>query len=89
MRILLAPRFAKRLKRLHSSEKKILDRQVSKLIESPTIGDPKVGDLAGIYIYKFKMKDQLWLIAYEVESKNSMTLLAMGPHENFYRDLKR
>jgi mRNA-degrading endonuclease RelE of RelBE toxin-antitoxin system len=89
MRILLSPRFSKQLKRLHPSEKKVLDRQISKVAESPTIGDPKVGDLEGVYIYKFKIKDQLWLLAYELESKSSLTLLAMGPHENFYRDLKR
>jgi len=89
MRILLSPRFSKQLKRLHPAEKKVLDRQINKLIETPNLGDLKIGDLAGVYIYKFKVKDQLWLLAYELESKTSLTLLAMGPHENFYRDLRR
>jgi addiction module RelE/StbE family toxin len=89
MRILLSPRFSKQLKKLHQSEKKVLDKQVLKISETPNIGDPKVGDLAGIYIYKFKIKDQQWLLAYEIESKNSITLLMLGAHENFYRDLKK
>ncbi len=54
------------------------------------IGDAKVGDLAGVRVYKFKMNGQLILLAYEVfGSEDVIKLLALGSHENFYRDLKR
>ena len=50
----------------------------------------KVGDLAGIRVYKFKMVDQLTLLAYTFEDETvTLTLLVLGSHQNFYRDLKR
>ncbi|MFA5918025.1 MAG: type II toxin-antitoxin system RelE/ParE family toxin, partial [Candidatus Nanopelagicaceae bacterium] len=57
--------------------------------QDPLLGEPKKGDLEGFYIYKYKMKTQLWLLAYTVESDEVMTLRLVGPHENFYRTLKR
>ena len=52
-------------------------------------GEAKVGDLAGIQVYKFKMTGQLFLLAYRVLDTQTIKLLMAGPHENFYRDLKR
>ena len=50
----------------------------------------KKGDLNGVQVYKFKMVKQLTLLAYEFyESKLELILLALGTHENFYRDIKR
>ena len=89
MQILLSPKFIKQLKRLHPNEKRFLDRAVKKISEDVEIGDPKVGDLENIFVYKFKMKDQQWLLAYRVISKKTLKLILMGPHENFYRDLKK
>jgi len=41
------------------------------------------------YAYKFKMNKQLTLLAYQYDIQTpSITLLALGSHENFYRDLK-
>ena len=88
MKVFLTPKFAKQLKRLHQAEKKIMDKAVQKIINNPKIGEVKIGDLIGVYIYKFKVKDQQWLMAYEVISNKSLKLLMFGPHENFYRKLK-
>ncbi|TRZ85872.1 MAG: type II toxin-antitoxin system RelE/ParE family toxin [Streptomycetaceae bacterium] len=88
MKVFLTPKFAKQLKRLHQAEKKIMDKAVHKIINNPKIGEAKIGDLIGVYIYKFKVKDQQWLMAYEVISNKSLKLLMFGPHENFYRKLK-
>jgi hypothetical protein len=50
----------------------------------------KKGDLNGIRVYKFRMVNQLALLAYEYDDANDrLTLLAYGSHENFYRDLKK
>ena len=50
----------------------------------------KVGDLAGIQVFKYKFKTQLFLLAYEyVDDELLLTLIEHGTHENFYRDLKR
>ena len=56
----------------------------------PQIGQTKIGDLNGVRIYKFKMVRQLTLLAYLYdEGTITLTLLALGSHENFYRDLKK
>jgi len=44
--------------------------------------------LAGVFVYKFKFSSKEFLLAYEwVPAKR--LLLALGMHENFYRDLKK
>ena len=89
MQILITPTFLKAVKKLHPNQKRILDKAVLAISGNPKIGIAKVGDLEGIAIYKFRMHDQNWLLAYRVISKRSVKLLLVGPHENFYRDLKR
>ena len=58
------------------------------IIKNPSIGDEKKGDLAGVFVYKFKIHRQEMLLAYEWSPKERL-LLALGVHENFYRDLKK
>ena len=52
------------------------------------LAEPKKGDLAGGFVYKFKCNGQLTLLAY-VYDPGTRLLLLLGSHENFYRDLKR
>ena len=40
-------------------------------------------------VYKFRMGALLCLLAYRVLDENTLKLLMVGPHENFYRDLQR
>ena len=82
--------FAKAVKKLHSNQKSDLDKAVQLLIADPMIGDSKAGDLEGVRVHKFKIVNQLNLLAYSYEDKIlTLTLLAIGSHENFYRDLKQ
>ena len=53
MRILVTPSFARRAKRLHANQKKSLDKAIRAIGEDVAIGEEKVGDLVGVYIYKF------------------------------------
>jgi hypothetical protein len=56
---------------------------------SPSIGDKKKGDLAALYVFKFRSQGQLYLLGYTIgEELKLIYLEAVGPHENFYRDLK-
>ena len=56
---------------------------------NPGIGEEKRADLEGIRVYKFKVLDLLVLLAYQVNTKKKeVTFVAVGGHENFYRDLK-
>ena len=90
MKVLQSRQFAKAVKKLHSSQKSDLDEAVHLLIGDPMIGESKAGDLAGVRVYKFKMAQQLNLLAYSYENEFlTLTLLTIGSHENFYRDLKQ
>jgi mRNA-degrading endonuclease RelE of RelBE toxin-antitoxin system len=82
--------FRRRVKKLHAAEKSALDKAVRKIVKSPDLGDLKTGDLAGVRIFKFKVKAQQYLLAYTHDGELMLlTLLAIGAHENFYRDLSR
>ena len=58
------------------------------IVKIPEIGDEKKGNLSNIWVYKFKMVNQLYLLAYEWDTE-SRILVALGVHENFYRNIKR
>jgi mRNA-degrading endonuclease RelE of RelBE toxin-antitoxin system len=89
-RILQTPTFKRAVKRLHKQQKQELDEAVRAIAANPAIGENKVGDLAGVNVYKFKMDRQLTLLAYAFsEIDDIVKLLALGNHENFYRNLKR
>ena len=89
MRLLVIPTFDRITKKLHRQQKADLDDAVRAVACDTTVGETKVGDLAGIQVYKFKMASQLCLLAYRVLDEKTVKLLMVGPHENFYRDLKR
>lgn len=85
--------FARAAKKLHTKDKKVVDQAVKDVADSPSIGEEKRGDLAGYFVYKFKLNNQEALLAYALrpdKSKpTSIILMAVGPHENFYTQLKR
>ncbi len=90
MKLIATPRFARATKKLHPEEKADLDEAVRAIAANPEIGEMKKGDLAGVQVYKVRLKAQLVLLAYRVaQDEDAIKLLAFGSHENFYRDLKR
>jgi mRNA interferase RelE/StbE len=89
MRILVTPTFERAVKKLHRQQKAALDEAVRTVASQPEAGETKVGDLAGVQVYKFRMDNLLCLLAYRVLNVNTLKLLMLGPHENFYRNLKR
>jgi len=90
VRILQSGLFSRTVKKLHPNEKKALDRAVKKIIEDPEKGILKIGDLSGVRVHKYKVKEKQFLLGYQVDSdKLVLTLLALGQHENFYRDVKK
>ena len=89
MRLLITASFAKATKKLHAPQKVELDTALKLIAKDPIIGEAKVGDLLGVYVYKFKLSQQQCLLAYRIMDQESIKLLTFGPHENFYRDLKR
>lgn len=90
MQIVQTKTFERSIKKLHSNQKKDLDETIKQVITDPHRGTPKKGDLAGTSVYKFEMVNQLALLAYTFdENSHTLILLALGSHENFYRDLKK
>lgn len=87
--VLQTPQFKKTVKKLHSNQKKDLDKAIRELVKSPTLGEQKKGDLAFLRVYKFKMVKQLTLLGYSYQDDAViLELIALGSHENFYRDVK-
>lgn len=125
MKILQSRSFERKVKKFGKQEKKALDKQILKIAENPSVGAEKKGDLRGVYVHKFKIKNTQYLLSYRFigadlepqkrahspqlaaglasESENSkfpygrrfpaascgeLQLIMIGPHENYYRDLK-
>jgi mRNA-degrading endonuclease RelE of RelBE toxin-antitoxin system len=88
MIILQTPLFVKQIKKLFKQNKLDVEDAIKKIIDNPDIGDRKKGDLSNIRVYKFHSSQTLHLLAYKL-SGESLYLIALGVHENFYRDLKK
>ena len=72
----------------------IIEDEVNEICKNNDIGEPKVGDLSGIRVYKFKFQKQEYLIAYSVNAESDVQFILIdfykiGVHENFYDELKR
>ena len=87
MKIFQSRSFERKVKKLSKPEKKVLDKQVLKIAENPSVGEEKKGDLRGVYIHKFKIKNTQYLLSYRFVG-DDLELIMIGPHENYYRDLK-
>lgn len=89
MRILVTPTFHRTVKKLHQQQKTVPDKAVRTIASQAEVGETKLGDLAGVQVLKFRMGNLQCVLAYRLLDKNTLKLLMVGPHENFYRDLKR
>ena len=83
-------RFARAYKKLHPNVAADVDAAVDAVAADPDLGERKKGDLAALWVYKFRSQNQLYLLGYSRDDGLRLIYLeAVGPHENFYRDLKR
>ena len=80
--------FEKKVKKMSKTEKDTLDREIRRIAENPSIGEEKKGDLRGVFVHKFKIKTTQYLLAYR-KAGSDLELVMIGPHENYYRDLKQ
>jgi len=82
-------RFARAYKKMRGNELTALHAAMDLVIDDPKLGNQKIGDLKGIYVYKFRSGQSEFHLAYCVnQRRNVLTWEALGPHENFYRELK-
>lgn len=92
--------FGQFIKKAHKPLQLAIEDMVEALCAAPEMGEAKVGDLAGIWVYKFKFNRQEYLVAYRpppgelLRQSADVELLfvdfyRVGSHENFYDELKR
>jgi mRNA-degrading endonuclease RelE of RelBE toxin-antitoxin system len=87
MKIFQSRSFERKVKKFSKQEKEILDSEVKNIAENPTIGTEKKGDLRGVFVHKFKVQTIQYLLSYRFVG-DDLELIMIGPHENYYRDLK-
>jgi len=93
LKILSTPTFNRVVKKMHARDKKVVDQVVMEITAAPTIGKEKKGDLAGVFVFKFKINKQETLLAYRLlpdkKKPQEVVLLNIGSHEHFYTIMKR
>ncbi|WP_319576901.1 type II toxin-antitoxin system RelE/ParE family toxin [uncultured Desulfobacter sp.] len=87
MKIYQSSSFAKKVKKLKPKQKQHLDVAVKEIVSDPKIGVEKKGDLRGVFVHKCKIQGVLYLLSYRFLGED-LELIILGPHENYYRDLK-
>jgi mRNA interferase RelE/StbE len=84
-----AARFIKKIKdrTLRSRFQEIIHN----IIIDPSCGEPKKGDLSGIYCCDFYYNKTNYEVAYTLEEDNDQTIVVIlaGTRENFYNILKK
>lgn len=84
-----AAKFFKKIK--DKKLKKIFESTIKLIADDPTIGEAKIGDLAGIYCYDVYYARTNYKIAYTIdvnESGDIVVIIMSGTRENFYEQLK-
>ena len=82
------PQFKKYVKKLPRHFQQVILDAVEDVLADTEVGEIKKGDLKGFRVHRFTMGRQLTLMAYRVEN-DSLVLYQVGPHENFYKSLKK
>ena len=90
MKIIQANSFKRAVRKMPPNHKQTLNKAVRALTRHPEAGSLKKGDLANLRVYKYKDSGRQYLLGYSYDAKDQViALVAIGPHENFYRDIKR
>ena len=83
-------RFLRQYKKLNDKIAGDVDKAVDQIAGKPAIGEKKKGDLSSLWVFKFRSDGQLYLLGYSIDDGLRLIYLeSVGPHENFYRDIKR
>jgi len=88
MKIYQSRSFENKVRKFNEKEKYELDNEIKQIIQNPLVGTEKKGDLRGVFVHKFSLQNQQYLVSYRFIKEESLELIMIGPHENYYRDLK-
>ncbi len=83
MRLLITASFLKATKKLHAPQKAKLDLALTSISQNPWVGEAKVGDLMGVRVYKFRLFNEVCLLAYQILDEDSIKLLTLVPMKIF------
>lgn len=90
MKIFTTNNFKRAAKKLYRNQIPALEDAISDIQNNPDSGELKIGDLAGVRVYKFNILHQLILLAYTYnEIANELTLVSLASYANFYENLKK
>lgn len=73
----------------------MIEDKVLEICKNPRLGTKKQGDLGEVFIYKFFFNKQEYLMAYQFDyfagaiEITWIEFCQIGPHENFYTQLKK
>lgn len=93
--------FSQFVKKAHKPLQLAIEDVVDAIRYHPEMGEMKVGDLAGIRVYKFRFNRQEYLVAYRSPTTAyhlgdpdpidflTIDFYQVGTHQNFYEMLKR
>lgn len=94
------PPFSRFVKKARKPLQLAIEDAVEEVCDNPEIGEAKVGNLAGIRVYKFRFNRHEYLMAYRPSALEAphrevdmefliIDFYQVGTHENFYDELKR
>ena len=95
MQITYKKAFAQFVKKASKPFQLAIEIRVDEVCSNPRIGKQKLGDLHGIFVYKFRFNTQEYLMAYQFDHFAEAAKITwiefcqVGPHEDFYSQLKK
>ena len=95
MRTTFKKAFAQFVKKSSKPLQLAIEIRVEEVCNNPRLGQQKLGDLQGVFVYKFRFNGQEYLMAYqydhfaEILEITWIEFCQIGPHENFYKQLKK
>ena len=95
MRTAYKKSFAQFVKKASRPLQLTIEMRIAEVCDNPRIGQQKLGDLQGVFVYKFRFNAQEYLMAYQFDhfaDEIKITWIEfcqIGSHENFYTQLKK
>ena len=80
--------FRKFVKKQGRSFQLAIEDEVDRIVQKPDLGIVKKRDLSNFRIHKINHHKQTYLISYRLQEAE-IVFFTVGPHENFYRNLKK
>lgn len=91
-KLIILPPAARYLKKIKEKPlKAAFQKALDEIIKNPYAGEPKTGDLAGIFCCDIYYNKTNYELAYTIieEGNSTVVVILAGTRENFYEELKR